>query len=139
MNSKGLAQLAYEKGMFILTAAQGYQAAKESSQLGHGLLTYALVLQGLKEGSADVRPKDGQVLMGEWLDYATDRVPQMQLEKMKGTRGLGLGGQLAYVDGEQKKAPENRSLQRPRVFYRRELAARPLVVTKLQAAAQSRN
>jgi len=86
-----------------------------------------------------VRPKDGQVLMGEWLDYATDRVPQMQLEKMKGTRGLGLGGQLAYVDGEQKKAPENRSLQRPRVFYRRELAARPLVVTKLQAAAQSRN
>lgn len=139
MNSKGLAQLAYEKGMFILTAAQGYQAAKESSQLGHGLLTYALVLQGLKEGSADVRPKDGQVLMGEWLDYATDRVPQMQLEKMKGTRGLGLGGQLAYVDGEQKKTPENRSLQRPRVFYRRELAARPLVVTKLQAAAQSRN
>jgi hypothetical protein len=36
--------------------------------------------------------------------------------------------------------PENRSLQRPRVFYRRELAARPLVVTKVQAGAgASRN
>ena len=36
MNSKGLAQLAYEKGMYILTAAQSYQAALEAAQLGHG-------------------------------------------------------------------------------------------------------
>src|SRR5260370_3933575 len=48
MNSKGLAQLAYEKGMYILTAAQSYQAALEAAQLGHGLLTYALVEEGLK-------------------------------------------------------------------------------------------
>src|SRR5262249_52356466 len=33
MNSKGLAQLAYEKGMYILTAAQSYQAALEAAQL----------------------------------------------------------------------------------------------------------
>jgi WD40 repeat protein len=144
MNSKGLAQLAYEKGMFILTAAQGYQAAKEATQLGHGLLTYALVVQGLKEGAADSRPRDGQVLMGEWLDYATERVPLMQLESMKQSRGL-LGQlqkpPLAFVDGEERIAsPENRSLQRPRVFYRRELAARPLVVTRVQlgTASQSR-
>jgi WD40 repeat protein len=143
MNSKGLAQLAYEKGMFILTAAQGYQAAKEATQLGHGLLTYALVVQGLKEGAADSRPRDGQVLMGEWLDYATERVPLMQLESMKKSRGL-LGQlqkpPLVFVDGEERVVdPENRSLQRPRVFYRRELAARPLVVTRLQANAASRN
>ncbi|HEY0432080.1 MAG TPA: caspase family protein, partial [Pyrinomonadaceae bacterium] len=31
MNSKGLAQLAYEKGMYILTAAQSYQAALEAA------------------------------------------------------------------------------------------------------------
>ncbi|HYX41312.1 MAG TPA: caspase family protein, partial [Pyrinomonadaceae bacterium] len=36
MNSKGLAQLAYEKGMYILTAAQSFQAAQEAAQLGHG-------------------------------------------------------------------------------------------------------
>jgi len=138
MNSKGLAQLAYEKGMFILTAAQGYQAAKEATQLGHGLLTYALVVQGLREGAADARPRDGQVLMGEWLDYATERVPLMQLESMKKSRGLL--GQLAMVDGEQRIAnPENRSLQRPRVFYRRELAARPLVVTRVQAGSGARS
>jgi len=144
MNSKGLAQLAYEKGMFILAAAQGYQAAKEATQLGHGLLTYALVVQGLREGAADSRPRDGQVLMGEWLDYATERVPLMQLESMKQSRGL-LGGlqkpPLVFVDGEERIAnPENRSLQRPRVFYRRELAARPLVVTRVQGGrAPSRN
>ena len=34
MNSKGLAQLAYEKGMYILTAAQSYQAAQEASATG---------------------------------------------------------------------------------------------------------
>jgi hypothetical protein len=137
MNSKGLAQLAYEKGMFILTAAQSFQAAQEVSQLGHGLLTYALVVQGLKEGAADRRPRDGRVVMGEWLDYATDRVPQMQLEKMK--RARGLGAELAFVEGEEKsKQVENRNLQRPRVFYRRELEARPLVVTKVETA-QSKN
>ncbi|CAN5422049.1 hypothetical protein BH18ACI2_BH18ACI2_00740 [soil metagenome] len=134
MNSKGLAQLAYEKGMFILTASQSYQAAQEVAQLGHGLLPHALVVQGLKEGTADARPKDGQVVMGEWLDYATERVPQMQIEKMKRSRGLL--SQIAFVEGEEKIAnPENRSLQRPRVFYRRELAARPLVVTTLDGRA----
>lgn len=39
MNSKGLAQLAFEKGMYVLAAAQGYQAALEVEKLGHGLLT----------------------------------------------------------------------------------------------------
>src|SRR5262249_49574951 len=58
MNSQGLAQLAYEKGMYILTAAQSYQAALEAAQLGHGLLTYALVQEGLKTAAADTEPKD---------------------------------------------------------------------------------
>ena len=127
MNSKGLAQLAYEKGMYVLTAAQSYQAALEISQLGHGLLTYALVVQGLKELMADNRPRDGRVLMGEWLDYATERVPQMQRGAMQQKRELG--GSIAFAgDGSQ-------DVQRPRVFYPRELAARPLIVTKAAGAA----
>jgi WD40 repeat protein/uncharacterized caspase-like protein len=129
MNSKGLAQLAYEKGMYILTAAQSYQAALEAAQLGHGLLTYALVEEGLKTGAADNEPKDGVVNAREWLDFATERVPQMQEEKMKQTRGIGVG--IAFTEGEQKIAdPDKRSVQRPRVFYRREMEANPLVVAK---------
>ncbi|MGZ8842474.1 MAG: caspase family protein, partial [Pyrinomonadaceae bacterium] len=129
MNSKGLAQLAYEKGMYILTAAQSYQAALEAAQFGHGLLTYALVEEGLKSSVADTEPKDGLVNAREWLDFATERVPQMQEQKMKESRGLGLG--IAFTEGEQKIAdPEKRSVQRPRVFYRREMEASPLVVAK---------
>ncbi len=129
MNSKGLAQLAYEKGMYILTAAQSYQAALEAAQLGHGLLTYALVEEGLKTSIADLEPKDGVLIIREWLNYATDRVPLLQEEKMKEGRGVGL--EIAFTEGEQKIAdPEKRSVQRPRVFYRRELEANPLVIAK---------
>jgi WD40 repeat protein/uncharacterized caspase-like protein len=129
MNSKGLAQLAYEKGMYILTAAQSYQAALEAAQLGHGLLTYALVEEGLKTAIADIEPKDGLLSAREWIDFATERVPQMQEEKMKETRGVGLA--IAFTEGEQNIAdPQKRTLQRPRVFYRRDVETSPLVIAK---------
>src|SRR5258708_23527078 len=38
MNSKGLAQLAYEQSMYILTAPQSYQAALEPDRFEHRLL-----------------------------------------------------------------------------------------------------
>ena len=129
MNSKGLAQLAYEKGMYILTAAQSFQAALEAAQLGHGYLTYALVEEGLKSPVADTEPKDGVLIAREWLNFATERVPQMQQEKMTAGRGVGLG--IAFTEGEASVAdPQKRSVQRPRVFYRRELEATPLVIAK---------
>jgi hypothetical protein len=115
--------------MYILTAAQSYQAALEAEQLGHGYLTFALVEEGLKSKSADNEPTDGQVMLREWLDYATERVPLMQEAKMRETRGVGLG--VAFVEGEQKVPEvEKRSVQRPRVFYRREEEAQPLIVAR---------
>jgi WD40 repeat protein len=132
MNSKGLAQLAYEKGMYILTAAQGYQAALEAAQLGHGFLTYALVEEGLKTAAADTAPRDGQVVSREWLDYATLRVPQIQEAQMQVARKAGRD--LVFVDGEQViQEVAKRSLQRPRVFYRREPETVPLVIAKPEA------
>ena len=128
MNSKGLAQLAYEKGMYILTAAQSFQAALEAAQLGHGYLTYALVEEGLKTPVADNEPKDGVLIAREWLNFATERVPQMQQEKMTEGRGLGLA--IAFTEGEANTEPQKRTIQRPRVFYRRELEATPLVIAK---------
>ncbi len=128
MNSRGLAQLAYEKGIYILTAAQSYQAALEVAELGHGLLTYALVTEGLKTAAADTAPKDGQVLLREWLDFATQRVPQVQVEKMRQAREAKRD--VAFVDGEEKIDLDKRTLQHPRVFYRREIEAQPMVVAK---------
>jgi WD40 repeat protein len=130
MNSRGLAQLAYEKGMYVLTAAQSYQAALEASKLGHGYLTYALVEEGLKTAAADIQPRDGQVLMKEWLDYATQRVPQMQAEKINEAKGRQLEQVVAFVPGEEKTDPAKRNLQRPRVFYRRELEAAAFIVAR---------
>jgi len=128
MNSKGLAQLAYEKGLYILTAAQAYQAALEAAELGHGFLTYALVEEGLKNGAADSEPKDGKILIREWVDYAVARVPEMQAAALQGSRGL----KVVFLPGDEKVSdPSKRNVQRPRVFYRREVEPQPLVVEKV--------
>ncbi len=126
MNSKGLAQLAYEKGMYILTAAQSYQAAKEAAKLGHGFLTYALVEEGLKTPAADREPKDGQVLLREWLDFATQRVPQMQEDEASKKREL----EREKGSPPAKSATDETNIQRPRVFYRRETEPHPMVVAR---------
>lgn len=133
MNSKGLAQLAYEKGMYILTAAQGYQAALESAQLGHGYLTYALVEEGLKTAAADTSPRDNMVSVREWLDFAMERVPQLQENKFK-SRDITLHvASSAAAEGVQSNnSIEARitDVQRPRVFYRRELEPEPFIVAR---------
>ncbi|HMV46628.1 MAG TPA: caspase family protein [Blastocatellia bacterium] len=128
MNSKGLAQLAYDKGIYVLTAAQSYQAAKENQQLGHGYLTYALIESGLRKLEADNRPKDNQVLMREWLDYATAKVPRMQEEKYQAK--LKEAERILRRSNAMVKVKAKPDAQRPRVFYRRETEPQPLVITK---------
>ena len=39
--------------------------------------------EGLKTPAADVEPRDDQLLLWEWLDYPTSRVPQMQPETIE--------------------------------------------------------
>lgn len=134
MNSRGLAQLAYEKGMYILTGAQSYQAALEAAQLGHGYLTYALVEEGLRNGEADRSPADKQILASEWLQYSTERVPQMQEGRMQ--EGRALFHEIAFVEGDER-IPDiaKRSLQRPRLFHRPEAESSRFVIANLQRAA----
>src|SRR5579864_8624610 len=104
-------------------------AVIEAAQLGHGFLTYALVEEGLKQNAADFEPKDGVIVAREWLDYATERVPQMQADRMR--EGRTLVHEIAFVDGEEKiQDLEKRSVQQPRVFYRRELDQKPWIVSK---------
>jgi WD40 repeat protein len=129
MNSRGLAQLAYEKGMYVLTAAQSYQAALEAEQLGHGYLTYVLIDEGLDTNKADESPRDGAVTEREWFDHAISRVPEMQIESMEKSRLLLQD--LAFVPGEETiKNPDNRNVQRPRMFYPREAPAQPFIVAR---------
>jgi len=81
MGDRGLGQLAYDKGMRILAASQADDVALEIQNLHQGLLTYALVWEGLKPGKdgrlgADLA-KDGQVTLEEWLKYGEQRVPSL--------------------------------------------------------------
>jgi hypothetical protein len=138
MNSKGLAQLAYDKGMLILTAAQSYQAALEAPVIGdkkveHGLLTYAL-LEAFSNREAD---KDGnrQLWEREWFDFAVSQVPQLQLEMMqrrhKEIQKTKRGAEIVFVNGDNPNAdPNDRRRQTPRVFYRREADTKPLLLAQ---------
>lgn len=83
MGSRGLGQLAYDKGMRILTATQADNVAMELTAtsdgrpIRHGLLSYALVEKGLASGDADFRPLDKNIFMAEWLEFGATDVPKL--------------------------------------------------------------
>ena len=111
MNSQGLAQLAYEKGMYILTAAQAYQDAIEMSDgaRAHGLLTEAL-LEGLHADGAS----GAGLSLRTWLDGAAAAVPTLYRQ----------------AKGEHNLAYSEVDVQKPRVFYRRDMEPVPFIVAK---------
>ena len=120
MGSRGLGQLAYNKGMRIIAASQGNMPAKEDASLQHGLLTYALVREGIQAQWADQEPRDGIVTLGELLTYASARVPRLDTEAKQGrikrlpagasnNRGLSL-----MVNRPKKKKPQ--PTQQPQIF-----------------------
>jgi WD40 repeat protein len=124
LNSKGLAQLAYDKGIYVLTAA--YEDAHEPPALRHGLLTYALE-EALTTDVADVSPHDGLVDVREWMDYASHRVPDLQVESMRGARRLGRGFELLPGEGT---GDDRGLLQHPRMFLPRRSGADLLIVAR---------
>ncbi len=79
MGDPGLGQLAFDKGVRILAAAQADAVAMENRALGQGLLTYALVHDGLPAGRS--------VTLDAWLRYGAERAPAL-------SRALALGGPL---------------------------------------------
>lgn len=79
MGSRGLGQLSYDKGMRILTATQSDNVAWEYPKLKQGVLTYALLRDGIEARQAD-RDRDNTVTLSEWLNYGVDRVPKLYHE-----------------------------------------------------------
>jgi hypothetical protein len=80
MGDRGLGQLAYDKGMRILAASQADDIALEIQNLHQGLLTYALVQDGLKpgkDGKLAAAGDNGQVTLEAWLKYGEQRVPAL--------------------------------------------------------------
>jgi uncharacterized caspase-like protein len=116
MNTRGIAQLAYEKGMYVLTAAQSNEVAFESQALKHSYLAYALVEEGLKNGAADM-DQDGNILLREWFAYATSRVPLLRRENRRAAKEL-------IEEADEIK------VQRPRAFYTRDSGANQLIIAR---------
>jgi hypothetical protein len=126
MNSKGLAQLAYEKGMYVLTASQSYQAALEGEKLGHGLLTYALVQEGLKTPAAETNSPSGELELRDWLEFAAQRVPELKSD-------LDIQSRLLKHERDKADPELDTSSQQPRLFYRQEPDAEPLIIARIPA------
>ena len=69
MGIRGLGQLAYDKDMKILSATQANNIALELGSLEQGLLSYALLQDGIIKSLAPADKKK-QVLASGWLSYA---------------------------------------------------------------------
>jgi WD40 repeat protein len=104
LGGRGLAQLAYDKGMRVLAASQAKDVALECESVQHGLLTYALVREGLQNRQA---MRDGELTLGHVLRYAADRVPDLFEKIKKGPFTDILGRQIVPI------APGNNEFSRP--------------------------
>ena len=106
MGSRGLGQLAYDKGMRVLAAAQSNNVALELRTLQHGLLSYSLLQDGIVHGLADSNtPKDGMLTTREWLAYAVKGVPELYKKVIEGKAKLAIGGEdvdLSKLNQKQK-------------------------------------
>ncbi len=132
MGSRGLGQLAYDKDMKILAATQANNVALELSRLEQGLLSYALLEDGIKSALAD-GDKDKQLFAAEWLSFAEKRVPELYQEIREGKRGViidsrnvkGDGKREVYLDEQQKNSL---NLQQPHLFdFKRRSIKSPLL------------
>ena len=93
MGDRSFGQLAYDKGMRLLVASRAAEYALEHPAVKHGLLTYALVREGLEDGAADFDPADGRVTLGEWLRWGEHRVPGLARDVVDGKiRAFGWKG-----------------------------------------------
>ncbi len=122
MGSRGLGQLAYDKGMRILAASQADDVALESDKLLQGLLTYSLVHDGLDAFQADFKPVDKSITLSEMLAYAVDRVPKLYKEVKSGNlsnfgRGETSRGTVIQLGDRKKSSLQKKNhYQTPALF-----------------------
>ena len=97
------------------------QLKLEQEKLAKYQMVEIKTLEGLKSRAADA-DHNGEVTLREWFDYASVRVPKLREEVLQ-TKSL------EEVTPKMKAARSQKS-QTPRVFYRREAEAQPLIVAK---------
>lgn len=118
MASRGLGQMAFDKGMRILAATQAIDVALEAQATQQGLLSYALVSEGLEAFRADFKPQDRRIFLDEWLAFAVNRVPDLTREVRTGTfrAPTGTKGVAPVRPRNAQPLPARIPLQRPSLF-----------------------
>jgi uncharacterized caspase-like protein len=115
MGDSGLGQLAYDKGIRILAATQADDVALEDARLGQGLLTYALAVDGLAAGEADL-DRDGSIRIDEWLAYSVQRLPALANDARVGRIAGAADGTRAIVFHDLPADAPARRVQQPALF-----------------------
>jgi hypothetical protein len=114
LGNRGLGQLAYDKGMRVLAAAQGDEVALEiGGKVKQGLLTYAIVHDGLENQLA---AKDGKITLGGLLAYAAERVPSLYEEVVAKKVKDATGEAAKDVGTVPLRDPTKSRVQRPELF-----------------------
>jgi len=102
MGSRGLGQLAYDKGMRILAATQSDNVALGGGAVSFsGLLTTALIRDGIDRRAAT---RDGRLTIRHWMEYAVRRVPELYRELPPDEQSRQQVQQPALFDFNTKKA-----------------------------------
>jgi len=115
MGDSGLGQLAYDKGIRILAATQANDVALEDAGLGQGLLTYALAVDGLGSGEADL-DGDGSIRVDEWLAFAVRRLPALANDARVGRIAAAGTGTRAITFNDLPDGAPLRRVQQPALF-----------------------
>ena len=120
MGDRGLGQLAYDKAMRILAASQAEDVALESAQLKHGLLTYALAVDGLAVGTNGKRNADldgdGRLTLAKWLRYGEEHTPALYEDIRTGRKEPVFVGRNGIVDPNNFRQRTADHAQTPQLF-----------------------
>jgi WD40 repeat protein len=125
MGSRGLGQLAYDKGVLLLAATQADNIAREYGFLRHGLLTYVLLREGLEARKADTN-HDGAIDLREWLNYGVEQVPVVYKAMKKNTFQPISGWMTARSSGLGAGIPD--VPQQPALFDFRKVRDEPVLL-----------
>ena len=111
LGDRGLGQLAYDKRMRILVASQRNEAARERSDIGHGVLTYTLLTEALDQEKAAA---NNVITLEGWLEYPVRRVPAFFCEKTQGC-GTNKSNEEEY-EAQSSNVASRVSVQTPSLF-----------------------
>lgn len=110
--------MAYDKGVRVLAASQADDVALEVRRLEHGLLTYALVREGLEAAKAN-KDGDRKITLDEWLAYGADRVPALYEELKAGSlKPLEIAGKdpIPVKASGARNSTKKKAFQQPALF-----------------------